>query len=47
MIAIKISKTIGILQVEIYFSERNFVNNIQITNYASLELWPLIVGSKS
>ena len=26
-------------QVKIYFSERNFINNIQITNYATFELW--------
>ena len=48
MIAIKISKIIGILhKLKYIFSERNFVNNIQLTNYASLELWPLIMGSKS
>ena len=34
IIAIKVSKIIGI-----YFSERNFINNIQITNYATFELW--------
>ena len=48
VIAIKISKIIGILRkLKYIFAERNFVNNIQITNYASLELWPLIMGRKS
>ena len=34
-------------QVKIYFSERNFINFIQITNYATFELWSPIMGSKS
>ena len=34
-------------QDEIYFSERNCVNSIQVTNYASLELWLLIMENKS
>ena len=34
-------------QVKIYFFERSSINNIQNTNYGSLELWPLIIGSKS
>ena len=34
-------------RVKLYFSERNSINNIQITNCATLELWSLIMGSKS
>ena len=34
-------------QVKIYFSERNSINNIQITNCATFELWSTFMGSKS
>ena len=34
-------------QVKIYFSERNSINNTQITNCATFELWSHIIGSKS
>ena len=48
MIAIKISKIIGILhKLKYIFSERNSINNIQITNCATFELWSPIMGSKS
>ena len=46
MIAIRISKIIGILH-KLQFSERNSINNIQITNSATFELWSSIIGSKS
>ena len=34
-------------QVKKYFSEKNSINNIQITNCATFELWSTFMGSKS
>ena len=36
----------SLTQVKIYFSERNSINNIQITNSATFELWSTFMGSK-
>ena len=34
-------------QAKIYFSKRNSINNIHITNCATFELWSFIIRSKS
>ena len=48
MIAIKISKIIGILhKLKYIFLKGNSINNIQITNCATFELWSTFMGSKS